>query len=258
MINVGVFRPTECKWYLMSGRGVPGVWDAGIVYDGFGLSEYRDGKTVYLPSNYTTSDLYPLVGDWTGKGFDSIGVYREMSTRFWLRNSNTPGAADLQIVYGSLGDIPLVGDWTGKGFDSIGVYRPSECKFYLRYSNTPGDAEEMIHFGDPRDVPLVGDWNGMGFDSVGVYRRDTRTFYLRTCDSYRIPYTKGTIAVTYGNPGDVPLVGDWMGNGIDSIGLYRPSERKFFLRSINTPGQATEAVIQYGNPGDTPVVGNWQ
>jgi hypothetical protein len=116
----------------------------------------------------------------------------------------------------------------------------------------------MIHFGDPRDVPLVGDWNGMGFDSVGVYRRDTRTFYLRTCNSYRIPYTKGTIAVTYGNPGDVPLVGDWMGNGIDSIGLYRPSERKFFLRSINTPGQATEAAIQYGNPGDTPVVGNWQ
>jgi hypothetical protein len=247
MINIGVFRRTGCRFYLRSGGTSPEV-----VYDGFGLTTDRDEPR---PAFDDGRGLFPLAGDWTGKGFDSIGVYRD--GKFCLRNSNTPGAADLEIAYGIAGDIPLVGNWTGKGFDSIGVYRSSEAKFYLRYSNTPGVPDEVINHGSffAGNVPLVGDWTGKGFDSIGVYEptRNGGTFNLRLANES--PLSKPTW-ITYGNPGDVPVVGDWTGKGFDSIGVYRPGESKFYLRNSNTPGNA-DTVIQHGNPGDIPLVGNW-
>lgn len=38
--------------------------------------------------------------------------------------------------------------------------------------------------------------------------------------------------------GDVPVVGDWDGDRTTTIGLYRPSDRTFYLRNSNTYGIA--------------------
>jgi hypothetical protein len=111
--------------------------------------------------NYGDAGDVPLVGDWTGNGFDSIGVYRPSTRTFYLRLSNgyrVPLSKGTVITYGNPGDVPLTGDWAGKGFTSIGVYRPGESKFYLRNSNTPGNADTVIHYGNPGDIPLVGNW----------------------------------------------------------------------------------------------------
>jgi hypothetical protein len=263
MISIGVLDPNNCKFYLRSGSTPHGDWDAGIVYDGFPPPPEGYGIR-YGP---TPKGLVPIAGDWTGKGFDSIGAYRDSpSPIFCLRNSNEPGAADLEFAYGNWGDIPLVGNWRQKGFDCIGVYRKSEHKFYLRYSNTSGNADQVIQWGRgdgalalPGDLPLVGDWTGKGFDSLGVYHPKTRTFYLRHYKGYYPPRpeTNDTV-ITYGNRGDVPVVGDWTGKGFDSIGVYRPSESKFYLRNSNTPGPIADIVIHYGNPGCIPLVGNWR
>jgi len=37
---------------------------------------------------------YPVVGDWTGGGFDSIGVMDKSDAQFFLRNTITAGAAN--------------------------------------------------------------------------------------------------------------------------------------------------------------------
>jgi hypothetical protein len=63
----------------------------------------------------------------------------------------------------------------------------------------------------------------------------------------------------YGAPGDVPITGDWTGNGITDIGVYRPSTGQFVL---NTSGTGTfgpgDQVFQYGGlAGDIPVAGHW-
>ena len=86
----------------------------------------------------------PLVGEWGVNGAATIGVYRPSESVFYLRNSNTPGIADIAAGYGTKGDIPLVGDWDGDGTVTIGVYRPSDSTFYLRNSNTPGYADYYL------------------------------------------------------------------------------------------------------------------
>lgn len=55
---------------------------------------------------------------------------------------------------------------------------------------------------------------------------------------------------------DIPLAGDWNGNGTDTVGLYRPSNQTFYLRNSNTSGGA-DITTKYGNPGDIPIVGDW-
>jgi len=50
------------------------------------------------------------------------------------------------------------------------------------------------------------------------------------------------------------VVGDWDGNGTDTIGVFRNGV--FYLRNSNTNGFA-DLAFTYGQPGDVPVVGDW-
>ena len=59
---------------------------------------------------------------------------------------------------------------------------------------------------------------------------------------------------TYGDPGDVPLTGDWDGNGTKTPGVFRNGN--FYLRNANSTGVA-DLSFAYGNAGDVPVVGDW-
>jgi hypothetical protein len=55
-------------------------------------------------------------------------------------------------------------------------------------------------------------------------------------------------------PGDLPVVGDWDGDGVDTIGVYRQGQ--FLLRNSNRPGPA-DIVLNFGEVGDLPLAGDW-
>ena len=56
--------------------------------------------------------------------------------------------------------------------------------------------------------------------------------------------------------GQVPIAGDWNGDGIDTIGLYVPASGAFFLKNTNGAGDA-DVVFTYGAGGAVPIVGDW-
>src|SRR5205807_7772310 len=60
----------------------------------------------------------------------------------------------------------------------------------------------------------------------------------------------------FGQPGDIPVTGDWDGNGTRTVGIFRPSEGKWYVTDHNGTGVA-EHVYQFGQPGDLPVAGDW-
>jgi hypothetical protein len=52
------------------------------------------------------------------------------------------------------------------------------------------------------------------------------------------------------------VVGDWTGDGISKIGVYRNG--KFILDTNNNHKMdADDKVIELGRPGDRPVAGDW-
>jgi hypothetical protein len=60
----------------------------------------------------------------------------------------------------------------------------------------------------------------------------------------------------YGNPGDVPFMGDWDCDGIDTPGLFRQSDAFAYLRNSNSQGLA-DIRFFFGNPSDIPLAGDF-
>jgi len=60
----------------------------------------------------------------------------------------------------------------------------------------------------------------------------------------------------YGNSGDVPFIGDWDCDGIDTPGLFRTSGAFAYLRNSNSQGIADTRFF-FGNPSDVPLAGDF-
>lgn len=188
-------------------------------------------------------------------GADTVGVWADAGATFFLRNSNTPGPADITASFGVPGLKPIRGDFDGNGTDTIGLYDATTGGFFLRNSNTGGPADLTFGFGGGGAlVPLCGDWDGNGTDTIGLYDPATGTFFLRNSNSAG----PADLTFTFGAGGGtiVPITGDWDGNGTDTIGIHDTSTGAFFLRNANTPGGA-DLTFTFGAGGSVPIAGDW-
>ncbi len=188
----------------------------------------------------------------------TIGVYRGSNHTFYLRNTNTTGNADITVAFGSGTVYPVVGDWNGDGIDTIGTFG-ALGSFSLRDSNRAGTATYQFTYGTTGDTPLVGRWlSSLTHDSIGIYRNANGVMKLITRNS--LTTGNGDLTEIVGNPGDQPIAGDWNCDGVDSIGVYRPGDGKFYLfdQDINGTGINADYIVNLGLSGTyTPLAGDW-
>ncbi len=64
------------------------------------------------------------------------------------------------------------------------------------------------------------------------------------------------ISFHYGIGGDIPLVGDWDGDGCDSLAIYRPGESRFYGSNSNKT-QPADFSFNFGRVGDRPLSGDF-
>lgn len=192
----------------------------------------------------------------TGGPCDSIGLV-DTGGKWRLLNALSKDAAVNTFYFGNPGDIPFMGDWNGNGVATPGLYRQSDGYVYLRNSNTQGAADITFFFGNPGDVPLVGDFDGNGKDTVSIYRKSQgKVYIMNQLGKNGGGLGAATSSFFFGNPGDTPFVGDFNGNGKDSVGLYRASKGFVYFRNSLTTGNAHLSFF-YGNPGDVILAGDW-
>jgi PKD repeat protein len=86
---------------------------------------------------------------------------------------------------------------------------------------------------------------------VGVFRPSTHTFYLRPANWPATP----TSTINWGVSTDIPVTGDWNGDGSTNVGVFRPSTHTFYLRNGTTSWTTT--AINWGTGTDLPVTGDW-
>ena len=55
----------------------------------------------------------------------------------------------------------------------------------------------------------------------------------------------------FGNPDDVPLAGDFDGDGCDTLAIYRPAEGRVYVKNTLGTGVA-ELSYPFGIPSDKP------
>lgn len=220
----------------------PAVLTSNVVFNAIAGTTYRIAVDGYAGATGS------IVLSWNFGLPAHTGVFRPSTGGLFLKNANTSGFADINIIYGIPGDYPLAGDWNGDNVDTVGVYRNGT--FFLRNSNTTGFSDIVIPFGNPGDQPVVGDWNGDGVDTIGIYRNGI--FYLRNSN------TPGPTdsSFVFGNPGDIGIAGDWNGDGVVSIGVFRPSNGIVYLKNSNSGGFSDISFV-FGIAGDKPVAGDW-
>ncbi|MBT8203170.1 MAG: right-handed parallel beta-helix repeat-containing protein [Acidimicrobiia bacterium] len=97
-------------------------------------------------------------------------------------------------------------------------------------------------------VPLQGAIAGPGSTSGTEI-----AFYSPAGSTWHVP---GKADFFYGAPGDTPLMCDWDGDGIATVGVYRESTGYLLLSDGNRTGAASYEFF-YGIPGDRPLCGDW-
>jgi hypothetical protein len=201
----------------------------------------------------TINDTTP--GNGGGDDIHTVGLVDPTTGEWHLYGPN--GAEVATFFYGNPGDFPIMGDWDCDGDETPGLYRQADGFVYLRNANTQGNAHIRFFFGNPGDIPLAGDFNDDGCDTVSIYRpSEGRVFIINELGENDGGLGAADLSYFFGNPGDKPFVGDFNGNGTETIGLHRETTGLVYFRNTHTQGNADNQFI-YGNPGDRLVAGDW-
>ncbi len=214
----------------------------------------------------------PITGDWNGDGRTKVGVYRPSNGLFILDTNGDQHFDAGDAVY-NLGvgidptDKPVVGDWNGDGRTKAGLFR--QGFFWILDYNGNGVFEQGIDktytFGGVAgDVPVVGDWTGTRTSKIGLVRQGF-FWILDANGNGKFDGTGMGQDLTFpfgGVAGDVPVVGDWNGDGTSKVGVFR--QRFFWVLDANGnhqfdgTGSGQDLAFAFGGiSGDVPVVGKW-
>jgi hypothetical protein len=284
--DLSVFRPSNGFWYIQQSFNnllravqfgqngdipVPGDYDGDRATD---LAYFRPSTSTFSvllsATNQVTSTTFggagdiPVQGDYNGDGITEIAIFRPSTGTFFT--SQDPNTNFGAIQFGQNGDIPIPADYDGDFRTDIAVFRPTggaggNAAFFVRPSS--GAAPFGISFGLSTDIPVIGDFDGDGKNDFTVFRAGTAgnpagvqgAFY-----TFR-SLTQSFFGVSFGQPGDIPSVGDYDGDGTDDYAVFRPNfsgnaAAFFFLNSSSN--FATAGGQQFGSAGDIPIPSRYQ
>jgi len=187
----------------------------------------------------------PVTGDWAGTGRTSVGVFVAGQWFLDLNGNGVWDEGDLWVQLGQQGDIPVTGDWDADGKTDIGIFGPM----------WPGDGKALAaevglpsplntRTGRPKNVPPQPEEATTGHRTLqrgakGKLRSDLIDHVFQ-----------------FGTAGDVAVAGDWTGDGVKKIGVFRNGT---WMLDIDGDGRWSQddLAVSFGQEGDIPVVGDW-
>jgi hypothetical protein len=180
------------------------------------------------------------------------------TSAFWLLLRFDGTTAEFTL--GDPGDTPLLGDWDCDGVETPGAYRPSTGQVFLRNTVEDGPIEIDYQINRSDIVPLAGDFDGDGCDTVSYHVPAEGLVAIFNTPEAAVEAADDTtykdLEYGFGTGGDLAFVGDFDGDGIDTLGLFRPSNGMFYLKNTHTEGPA-DIEFAFGASGDLPISGDW-
>ncbi|HEX3872136.1 MAG TPA: VCBS repeat-containing protein [Pirellulales bacterium] len=258
--------------YCSGGETVAYAWHLSVINGG----SPRAATTVAA----AMADKQPNF-PWPERAFD-LG-------RFTLR-PNAEADRELAISLGTSGATPVTGDFNGDGLDELALFVDGQWFIDLNGDRQWNEKDLWVRLGKAGDLPVVGDWDGDGKADIGVFGKgwmgDTKAVDtepgLPDVDNRRVGAKNSPEAAVrlvgyrilrntaegvsrtdgidhvfqFGAGSDIPVVGDWNGDGIDNIGIFR---RGHWVLDTNGDGRfdANDRVFEFGEADDLPVVADF-
>jgi protocatechuate 3,4-dioxygenase beta subunit len=199
---------------------------------------------------FGSEDAIPVAGDWNGDGVSDVGVFLDGDWYLDLDGDGRWSEGDLWAQLGSRDDLPVTGDWDGDGKTDIGIYGPAWPRDPHAIEREPGMPDYANHPGPhgtkAKNVPPIDDDATSGARLLAKLRDKIRGRRADVIDH----------VFHYGTPGDVPVTGDWNGEGIRTIGVFRDGQ---WTLDTNGDGRFDEQdrTVMLGQAGDLPLVGDF-
>ena len=218
---------------LKSGRNSTGRWSLGSGQSAGSLTRAAED-----------SKAQPVAGDFNGDGRSEVGVFIKGQ---WFIDLNGNGRWDRDDLWARLGgatDRPLVGDWDGDGKDDIGVFGPDRL---------------ARSYGEARNAGLPDAANQAASETPESGATDRENRALRTAKlgaDGDLQVAEVNHVLVLGPEAGVAVAGDFNGDGIDTIAMFRDGQ---WLIDADGDGRVSPADIEltFGQPGDRPVAGDF-
>lgn len=225
-------------------------WAADPLNTGnWSLYDISDDQEIEILDKYQfgRQGAIPVSGDFNGDGIDEIGIFFNGE---WYIDINGNGIWDSEDLWAQLGgyrDLPATGDWDGDGKDDIAIFGPAwpgDPRAIKADPGLPAPWNQISAEHSPKNVPPEEDVAAVGTRVMrntvhGDVRDDLIDHVFR-----------------FGVGGDKPVAGDWNGDGIRSIAIFRNGRWNL---DVDGDGRWSEGDIAatFGEASDHPVVGDF-
>jgi len=203
-----------------------------------------DGSApVELQTSFGLPRATPMCADFNGDGQAELALFS--GGRWWIDLNGNRGwdEDDLTVRLGDADDQPVIGDWDGDGKADIGVFGRAwsgDREAVLLGAGLP-DADNSLS-GRPKNLPLA---------RAAFGSRDVQQTAFGPVRSDVIDHV-----VKFGTSGDRAVSGDFNGDGIDTVGIFR---RGHWVLDTDGDGRYTERDLAFdlGPASGIPVVGDF-
>ena len=210
----------------------------------------------------------------------------------WTIHSGADDARSPHFAFGIAGAIPVTGDWNGDGKSELGIFYKGEWFLDLNGNGQWDEGDLWAQLGGPAEKPVVGDWDGDGKDDIGIFgpewpmdprhlahepglpdpdnlpkdrqknvppKPEEATEGERLLQLSKHGKERGDLidhVFQFGVPTDIPIAGDWNGDGIRSIGVFRDGKWHFDMDG-DGKWSKRDKLARFGEKGDLPVAGDF-
>ncbi len=267
--TIATYRPTTGQWFIGGSVSPPiTLGSQGDVpvpgdYDGIGRTE----PAVYNPNTGQFSIYNPLTNTTRTVQVGSAGeipvpgAYDNTTSSQKTEPAVFDPTTGIMTILGpngvtrtvtfAKGSIPAPGDYDGLGIDEPAAFNPATGTWTI-YS-PQSTTSHTVNFGTAGDIPVAspytyrklpvqGDYVGDGFAQFTVFRRTSPNA------TWFIGGVSGPNGTKFGGPNDIPLQGDFNGNGTADLATYNSATSTWYIQGLYPNG------VQYGAANlDIPV-----
>jgi uncharacterized delta-60 repeat protein len=187
----------------------------------------------------------PAPFDFDGDGKTDISVFRP-GDRYWY--THLSGGSYVFTNWGLSADKPVAADYDNDGRADIAVFRGG-IWYIIKSSNS---AVDIRSFGAANDHPFTADYNGDHRVDMVVRQAQGGSVLWRFQD-FEIAGLQTNLQVDNEQPLDIPVTGDFNGDGEAEVGFFRNGD----WYSKNAGASSLTAHFLWGMNGDIPVPGDY-